>query len=64
MRAGSDCVIFPLVTNIDSSSTTESNQFRPERWLDGDFRNNKEFGAFGLGKRACIGIYTNIFFCN
>ncbi|KAJ8715376.1 hypothetical protein PYW07_009858 [Mythimna separata] len=55
MRAGSNCVIFPLASYHDQSWGAQTDQFRPERWLDGDFRNNKEFAAFGLGKRACIG---------
>ncbi|KAJ8715384.1 hypothetical protein PYW07_009866 [Mythimna separata] len=55
MRAGSYCAIFPLVSYHDQSWGAQPDQFRPERWLDGDFRHSKEFAAFGLGKRACIG---------
>ena len=58
MRAGSYCAILPLMNNIDPSSRAESDQFKPEKWLDGDFKNNKEFAAFGLGKRVCLGIKT------
>ncbi|KAJ8709491.1 hypothetical protein PYW08_009495 [Mythimna loreyi] len=55
MRAGSNCLLFPLTSHHDQSWGAHADQFRPERWLDGDLRNNKEFAAFGLGKRACIG---------
>ena len=56
MRAGSYCVVFLLANHVDPSSRTDDNQFRPERWLDGNFKNNKEFAAFGFGKRICLGI--------
>ncbi|KAJ8715383.1 hypothetical protein PYW07_009865 [Mythimna separata] len=55
MRAGSYCIICPLASYEDKSWGAHPDQFRPERWLHGDFRHNKEFAAFGLGKRACIG---------
>ena len=60
MRAGSHCIIFPLANHLDPTWGPDSDQFRPERWLDGDFRNNKEFAAFALGKRACIGTNCNL----
>ncbi|XP_047036248.1 cytochrome P450 4V2-like [Helicoverpa zea] len=55
MRAGSQCVIFPLVPYIGATSGTESDQFRPERWLNADSKTQQEFAGFGLGKRACLG---------
>ncbi|XP_022827251.1 cytochrome P450 4C1-like [Spodoptera litura] len=56
MPAGSYCVIFPIAaSSVDPSWGPEPDKFRPERWLHGDFRHNKEYSAFGLGKRACIG---------
>ncbi|KAJ8715358.1 hypothetical protein PYW07_009840 [Mythimna separata] len=55
MCAGSSCIILPLATYHGQFWGAHTDQFRPERWLSGDFRNNKEFAAFGLGKRACIG---------
>ncbi|PZC78326.1 hypothetical protein B5X24_HaOG200051 [Helicoverpa armigera] len=55
MRAGSHCLIFPLMPNVKSTSGTESDQFRPERWLNADSKTQQEFAGFGLGKRACLG---------
>ncbi|PZC78322.1 hypothetical protein B5X24_HaOG200047 [Helicoverpa armigera] len=54
MRAGSNCVIFPLIPNI-AAKDSKGDQFRPERWLDDDFNGNQDFAGFGLGKRGCIG---------
>ncbi|KAJ8709494.1 hypothetical protein PYW08_009498 [Mythimna loreyi] len=55
MRAGSCCLIFPLACDYDQSWGARTDQFHPERWLEGDFKDDKEFAAFGLGKRSCIG---------
>nr|WRX06004.1 CYP340K7 [Helicoverpa armigera] len=55
MQAGSYCLIFPMMTNIVSTWNTKTSEFSPEGWLNGDFKNNQEFAAFGVGKRGCIG---------
>uniref|UniRef100_A0A2A4J1I4 Cytochrome P450 n=1 Tax=Heliothis virescens TaxID=7102 RepID=A0A2A4J1I4_HELVI len=55
MRAGSYCLIFPMVTHLVSTLNAETTQLSPEKWLNGEFKNNQEFAAFGLGKRGCIG---------
>ena len=61
MRAGSYCIILTaLASHLDPSWGPESDKFRPERWLDGDFRNNKDFAPFSVGKRACLGIWMKI----
>lgn len=57
MRAGSQCIIYPLCTRLDPAWGKASEKFRPERWLNDDVtRSSKEFAPFGLGKRACLGI--------
>ncbi|KAJ8709495.1 hypothetical protein PYW08_009499 [Mythimna loreyi] len=55
MHAGNYCIIFPLACDYDQSWGAHTDQFCPEKWLEGDFKDNKEFAAFGLGKRNCIG---------
>ncbi|KAF9819293.1 hypothetical protein SFRURICE_000284 [Spodoptera frugiperda] len=48
MPAGSYCIIFPIAASkVDPYWGAEPDKFRPERWLHGDFRNNKEYSAFG-----------------
>nr|XP_049704915.1 cytochrome P450 4C1 [Helicoverpa armigera]WRX06011.1 CYP340K5 [Helicoverpa armigera] len=54
MRAGSNCIIFPLIPNI-ATKDSKGDQFRPERWLDDDFNGNQDFAGFGMGKRGCLG---------
>ncbi|XP_063896096.1 cytochrome P450 4C1 [Helicoverpa armigera] len=55
MRAGSYCSISPLVVNVNSPWKAETTHFDPEKWLNGEYKNNSEFAGFGLGKRGCIG---------
>jgi cytochrome P450 len=42
------------VTNI--SSVKNADEFRPERWLEGDTKDMEAcFASFGFGSRTCIG---------
>lgn len=58
MRAGSQCIICPLVNQHDPTWGPSGDKFLPERWLnDPKLIASKEFAGFGLGKRSCIGKY-------
>lgn len=56
MRAGTQCILFPLVNIYDPTWGPSGEKFMPERWLgDPELCRKKEFAGFGLGKRGCIG---------
>ncbi|KOB68479.1 Cytochrome P450, family 4, subfamily V, polypeptide 2 [Operophtera brumata] len=54
--AGSDFFVFAYAVNRHPMWGPDSEQFRPERWLDGTAPTNPNlFASFGLGRRSCIG---------
>lgn len=53
--AGSHVVLSPYFTHRHPEFWKAPEEFRPERFLDGDPRAKGSYFPFGLGERACIG---------
>ncbi|CAH1641548.1 unnamed protein product [Spodoptera littoralis] len=57
LRAGSTCILSLYGVGHHSMWGPDVNEFKPERWFDvANFPTNPNaFGAFGIGRRNCIG---------
>ncbi|KAG4267572.1 hypothetical protein FPRO04_12774 [Fusarium proliferatum] len=55
--SGTEVSVDNFVMSHDAKSFPEPDEFRPERWLEGQTGNNKEASRpFSIGPRACLGV--------